>query len=143
MTVLDAYMTDAQTRKFVWGSFDCFLFAAGAVQAKTGVDHMADLRGYADEQSAAILLQERFGTLKLRDVFLRTARKAGAKEVGRIGAQDGDVCCVEWPRLARKPHEIDQSIGLGVFWRWQVFACSKRGVIRVPANQRVIDYWRF
>lgn len=141
---IDTYMAEAQETAFRWGKFDCFLFAAGAVLSKTGVDHMETLRGYGDEVSASILLRERFGTLSLRDVFLTVAANAGAKQVAHIQqASNGDVACVQWPHKFQKSSQIDQSCGLGVVYRDRVYACAPGGVFVVPNTHRVIDIWSF
>ncbi|WP_113154788.1 hypothetical protein [Nitratireductor sp. OM-1] len=39
------YFSQVQGRPFAWGSFDCALFAAGAVEAMTGVDFAKGYRG--------------------------------------------------------------------------------------------------
>jgi hypothetical protein len=145
MESLDKYMGEAMQRRFQYGTFDCFLFAAGAVLATTGKDHMADLRGYGDKTSAEILLRERFGTLNLKAVFLETAHKAHARRLfDRHTAEDGDIALVQWPKVALKSSEIDQSIGLGVYWQWRVFCCASTGVMQVPnVPSRVLEFWRF
>ena len=137
------FMAQAQTERWQWGRHDCFLFAAGAVLAETGVDHMSELRGYNDETSATILLQERFSTLSLREAFLSVARRAGAVPVVPELVRDGDVGCVQWPVKFIQPYAIDQSTGLGVFYHGKVVVCSPTGLVRVPVSHRVIDLWRF
>lgn len=137
------YMADAHEKRWSWGEHDCFLFAAGAVQAYTGVDHMATLRGYGDETGAAILLQERFGTLSLRLAFLAVAARACAQPVCSGHVLDGDVACVSWPHKFIHAHQIDQSTGLGVFYHGRAVVCSPAGLLRVPMGHRVIDVWRF
>ncbi len=42
---LAAYLNDCSRRPLVYGQHDCALFAAGAVQAMTGLDLAADWRG--------------------------------------------------------------------------------------------------
>lgn len=42
---LVAYLDTAGRRPFAEGQHDCALFAAGAVQAMTGIDYAADYRG--------------------------------------------------------------------------------------------------
>lgn len=139
----DKYMREASTRPFKWGVNDCFLFAAGAVAAGTGKDHMADLRGYGDETTAAILLQERFGTLSLAVAFREVARRAGAVKINPEDAKTGDVALVSWPRGFQRPTAIDQSAGLGVFHRTRAFVLSPSGLVAVPLGHRVIELWRF
>jgi hypothetical protein len=53
---LAAHIASAREAEFRWGSFDCALFAAGAIHAMTGVDLAADFRGkYSDEAGARAL----------------------------------------------------------------------------------------
>lgn len=143
MDTLEAYINACRTKRVAWGSFDCFTFAAGAVEAKTGVDHMATLRGYNDETSANILLRERFGSLDLRQVFLSIALEK-AVEVPLSEAQNGDIACVRWPgtRLV-KEHDINQQHGLGVVWNREVLAVAPNGLVRVPLTHHIVDVWRF
>lgn len=57
---LSTYMKIATQREFAWGSFDCALNAADAVNVLTGVDLAADFRGtYSDEAGAYAALKER------------------------------------------------------------------------------------
>lgn len=42
----------AEKQSFVYGTFDCALFAADCVLAVTGVDYAADLRGYTSKIDA-------------------------------------------------------------------------------------------
>ena len=42
---LDAQLTKARGKKFVWGKCDCCLWAADVVEALTGVDYAAEFRG--------------------------------------------------------------------------------------------------
>ena len=41
---LNAYIDARRCTPFHWGGHDCVSFAAGAVEAMTGVDHLADFR---------------------------------------------------------------------------------------------------
>lgn len=140
---IDEYIVQCKNSKFEFGAFDCCLFAAGAVQCKTGTDPLEGMRDYNSEQSATIVLNENFGTLNIRDIFLEMARFFNAHTVGIEEAQNGDIVCIKWPRQFLQKHEIDQSCGLGVYYRNQILACSQRGLIPVPLGERIIDIWRF
>jgi len=50
---------------FAWGSNDCCLFTVDAVQAMTGIDHAATLRGYTTPLAAERILRERGGVRQL------------------------------------------------------------------------------
>lgn len=46
---------------FAWGYQDCCAFAAAAVEAMTGIDPMADLRGYHSRETAEAILAAQGG----------------------------------------------------------------------------------
>ncbi|MEG3166543.1 hypothetical protein U1701_18435 [Sphingomonas sp. PB2P19] len=53
------YLDRVADQPFKWGEHDCALFAAGAINAMTGTDPAADLRGiYTDRASAAAALKD-------------------------------------------------------------------------------------
>ena len=55
---LNAYLEKVGRRPFKWGTHDCCTFAAGAVKAMTGRNHMAEFRGtYRSEAEAAEALK--------------------------------------------------------------------------------------
>lgn len=143
MTDLERYIEGCRKQQFQWGKLDCFCFAAGAVHAHTGIDYMAQLRNYADETSATILLRERFGTTRLRDAFLCVAFEH-AMQVPPSEARDGDVACIKWPghRFVAE-HEMDQQHGLGIVFQREVLAVHPQGLVTVPLTHRVVDLWRF
>jgi hypothetical protein len=60
---LVSLVNEAPQRRFGWGRFDCCTFAADAVQAVTGRDPMAGLRGYKTWRQA-VLLARRLGGLQ-------------------------------------------------------------------------------
>lgn len=140
---LSQFMRSAANSSFRWGENDCFCYAANAVKAVTGKDHMAELRGYDSPMTAAILMRERFGTLSLRSAFLQVAERAGAMPIPKLEVRDGDVICYHWPVGARKVTELDQSCGLGIFFLNHVWLLGPKGIIKRPLDERVIDIWRF
>lgn len=80
----DALIRARMAAPFVWGTNDCCMFAADAVQTITGTDLAADLRGtYTTAQQATTVLQ-RIGGLEA------AGARAGA-EIGPLFAQIGDV----------------------------------------------------
>lgn len=139
---LDDYMASRSESRFAFGSFDCFNFASGAVEAQTGVDLMSKYFGkYGDETSAAAGLWAQFGTLDLREVFLKVVALTGA-EISHTPTE-GDIACVEWPGRSFRSNQIRQSCGLGVVWRGSVWAATRKGLMLVPAAMPIIDYWSF
>lgn len=76
---LSAYFRSMEKVPFKFGENDCGLFACGAVQAITGVDLAADLRGtYSDAEGE-------------KQVLLEIAAKAGLQSIDVKKAQRGDV----------------------------------------------------
>lgn len=141
---IDSYMAECGTQRFVWGTFDCCLFAAGAIEVTTGVHPMKDVTPYKDATSAGISLRESFNTNSVRDVFLQIAERYNARKVDLNEARNGDVVCIKFPTNTVNPRYIDQSCGLGVFYRNKVYGCLQSGgIIHVPLMHRVIDIWRF
>lgn len=58
---LQEWLAAMEGVRFEWGAADCCTFAAGAVEAMTGIDPMAEFRGrYATEAGAARALR-RYG----------------------------------------------------------------------------------
>lgn len=53
---LVAYLEGVRARPFAYGSHDCALFAAGAVEAMTGIDPAGDYRGRYDSLKAGLKL---------------------------------------------------------------------------------------
>jgi len=56
--MLRDYVAAARTRRFRAGRHDCALFAAGWVQAVTGVDHAEGWRGYTSLRAGKAMLAE-------------------------------------------------------------------------------------
>lgn len=73
---------------FAWGTNDCCLFAADAVEAMTGFDIAADYRGYTTEQQALTKITM-FGTLE--SMIESIARRFHLSEVKPQQAKRGDV----------------------------------------------------
>jgi hypothetical protein len=81
---LHALVVAATAKPFAWGAHDCCTWAADAVQAITGIDHAADLRGtYSTQAQAGAVLAQHGG---LRGV----AGRAGPA-IRPLFARPGDV----------------------------------------------------
>lgn len=63
---LGTYLAERRTMPFAWGSNDCALFAAGAVEAMTGSDPAAAFRGAYRSMAGSVraLKQHGAGTLE-------------------------------------------------------------------------------
>lgn len=76
------FLADAATTPFAWGSWDCVTFAAAAVHALTGVDHLSGLAAWNGPLEAARLLRDLGGlraavTSRLGEPFLPGLACAG------------------------------------------------------------------
>jgi len=94
---LDVFLRENANAKFVWGTLDCSLFAANAIQAMTGVDIADDFRGkYADEASAFALIKTVTGGTTVSDAAAHCASKHGLTEWKYpLQAQRGDLVVVQ------------------------------------------------
>lgn len=70
---------------FAWGQFDCVLWAADAVQALTGTDLAASMRGaYTNAAEAAHLLRQHGGIQQLPGQHL-CPKPVACAQVGDVG----------------------------------------------------------
>lgn len=94
---LIAFVKANQKTPFVWGKFDCALFAANGIQAMTGVDIASDFRGkYTNEAGAWSTIKAVCGGSTVADAAAYCASKHGLKELTHpLKAQRGDLVIVE------------------------------------------------
>ncbi len=90
---LNAYILEAQKQEFKMGTYDCCIFAAGAVEAMTGVDPMPEFRGKYDSwrSSAKALKKIGAGTTTLYD----TLRAKFGPSLAGVYGQKGDIVMYE------------------------------------------------
>jgi hypothetical protein len=80
-TPFTAFLKQAKSAPFKWGSNDCCLFAANAVLAITGADLADDFRGkYTDEASAFALIKTVTGGTTVADAAAYCAKKHNLTE---------------------------------------------------------------
>lgn len=85
-------ISEARTKEFKYGDFDCMLFAADIVKAMTGVDYAERFRGRYDSEKGAYEIIEEYGT----PVDLLTA-VIGSPPIHPAQAMRGDVVLAELP----------------------------------------------
>lgn len=137
------YMSHCQSQRFTWGTFDCCIYAAGAIEVATGRNPMAACPAYNNDVTASIVLRETFGSTSVRDIFMQLVSEYGAVQIQPHEMKNGDLACVEWPHEFTRSCDIDQSCGMGVVYNNQVLVCCTHGLVSVPTTHRVIDLWRF
>lgn len=85
---LAEFTTGRRRQPYAWGTNDCVTFAADAVEAVTGTDPLAELRGaWTSESEAMTVLEAQGGLIAAMDArFLRKAKEF---------AQRGDLVLVK------------------------------------------------
>lgn len=92
---LDVYLRATRDRPFCWGTLDCVLFAAGAVEAMTGTDPVPGLAGsYDAPRGAWDTLQARYGG-DLETATAKVMEGLGQHRVDVKRAGRGDVVLAE------------------------------------------------
>jgi hypothetical protein len=91
-----AFLKQAKSTPFKWGSNDCCLFAANAVLAITGTDLADDFRGkYTDEASAFALIKTVTGGTTVADAAAYCAKKHNLTEYAHpLMAKRGDLVVI-------------------------------------------------
>jgi hypothetical protein len=118
---LNAYLARVWFRPFAYGAHDCALFAAGAVEAMTGVDPAAAYRGrYATQADGMALLLVEGGAMSpiahARMLF---------DQVEPAFAQTGDLAAVETP----------EGRALGVVRGAVVYLAGRDGLVTLPVTR--------
>lgn len=126
-TKLALFIKNSKKRDFVWGEFDCCLFAADAVLLITGRDYAEPFRGrYTTKIGAARALKNYGGG----SIEATLEQQLGHPYIG-IGYKRGDVCLVE----------TDQGDAAGIFYSGAVWTTSERGLTALPPSA-IKKYWR-
>lgn len=94
---LRAFVEAAARTPFAYGSHDCLLFAAGAIEAMTGTDLAAAVRGtYRDAEGAAAALAA-FAGAGVLEAAEKVAAEHGLAPIAWPLAQRGDAVLVGTP----------------------------------------------
>ena len=130
--------------KFAWGTFDCFLFCAGTVQAMTGEDFAAEFRGKYNEAGSAYstLIESAGGGIE--PLMQKLAGQFGWTETDVLHAQRGDVVLLA-PECCNTDERFDGALGMCV-GPLSLFVSEKglRAISTIPApgSRTVIKAWR-
>jgi hypothetical protein len=114
-SILSAYVAAKEREPFAWGSNDCVMMVAGAVEAITGVDHAAEFRGRYSSMAAA----KRIAGKSLLEFVSDRFEKIHPSE-----AFDGDIAAL------RQGREWAFGIFIGPF----IYAQTKQGMGILPRS---------
>ncbi len=130
---LHAFLSARATAPFAWGSNDCALFAADAIQAFTGTDIAAEFRGrYTDRASAFALIRQVTGKGTVADAAAWCAERHGLAEYPNPRfAQRGDLVIVDVAS-----DDGTELAGL-VHTNGQVVTVSEKGPLLLPISKAV------
>lgn len=119
----------AMRKDFEWGSDDCCLWVCDLIEAATGVDLAAPLRGYRSAAGAARRLRSYAGG-GLCEAAVKLAAKAHLKPAARPyrGVLVGVVADAAGPALA-------------IFWKDRWIGRTIRGITTLPAHTATVA-WR-
>jgi hypothetical protein len=94
---LDALVAQRMVAPFVWGVQDCCLWAADCVQAMTGTDHAADVRGTYSTAAGALRVLQQLGGIEAMGARAGAPippLAAGVGDVGLIVLEDRSLLAV-------------------------------------------------
>jgi len=100
---LDAYLRSRRDLPFAWGTNDCGMFAAGAVEAMTGV--LPGDWSYSSDKAALRLIQAAGGLSAILDgMFPRQAvDRLQRGDIGLLREGDREFLAVIWNEYAISP----------------------------------------
>jgi hypothetical protein len=118
---------------FMWGAFDCAMFAADGIEVITGVDIAAEFRGaYMDETSAMEAIRRIAGGSTVADAAAYCAQKHELPEWAKpLMAQRGDLV------IAKQPTGLIAGL---IHLNGQVVAAGERGLMMMPITA-VVRSW--
>lgn len=124
----DQFLREHASDTFAWGTRDCCLTPADAIQAFTGTDIAADFRGkYSSEAEAFALIKSVTGGSTVADAAAYCATKHGLVEwMAPLMAQRGDLVVVS------NGHQL--IAGLVHLNGRHVVSMGPQGLIRLPVT---------
>ena len=117
---LNTYIEQHLNTPFEWGTFDCCLFTADAIQAMTGQDFAAEFRGHYSSLRGSKHALKKYGAGDLR---LTIEAKFGPM-CSRLCAGRGDIALVKTPL----------GDALGIVWSGKIWAAAERGLMTLPMS---------
>ena len=126
-SALSAYLLGVYATPFRYGALDCGLFVAGAIEAMTGVDVAADLRGrYRNRTEAFAAIKALCGVATMPAAADCLADAYGIPEVPVLCAQRGDAVQLRRGRAA--------SLGIVAMHGTEILSPFAQGILRLPLS---------
>lgn len=120
---------------FSWGSFDCALFTAGAIEAVTGTDVATDFKGkYTDEAGAIATIKSVTSGSTVEDAAVYVAKKYELTELKFVlCAQRGDMVVFDG----------DEGVAVGIVHLngTECLFVTAKGINKIPLKQ-IRRAWR-
>ena len=127
-TRLSDYIISHSEATFQYGSFDCGLFCAGAIEAMTGVDVAGDLRGqYGNRRDAFRAIKALCGTATVEGIAQYLADKYDIKETPVLMARRGDPVLIGSGRTSR--------LGILAMYGTEIILPYNSGLVRYSLDQ--------
>jgi len=132
---LERFFEANRLRRFKYGTWDCGLFAAGAIETMTGTDLAVAFRGrYESRKTARERMVEYSGRSSIASVAAAVARSAALLSVAPVSAFRGDLAVV------RRSVKLD-SFGIVDLSGRNVAILGRNGIVAVPLDLAV-STWR-
>ena len=126
-SALSSYLVGCAHTPFQYGSLDCGLFVAGAIEAMTGVDVAVDLRGrYRNRTEAFAVIKALCGHATMSAVADYLASVYGLPEIPVVYAQRGDAVQLRRGRAA--------SLGIVAMHGTEILTPYADGILRLPLS---------
>jgi hypothetical protein len=130
-SALSEYVIACAQQPFRYGAMDCGLFVAGAMEAMTGVDVAAELRGkYTNRTQAFEAIRRACGRKSMGAIADHLAAKFGIEEVAILSAWRGDAVQSRTGRL-----------GIVAMHGTEILTPAKFGLLRLPL-EHAVRAWR-
>lgn len=106
-SLLQSYLDSCRSRPFAYGTWDCALFVADAIESMTGTDLASYFRSAYTSRREAVSTIARFcGNSSIQTVAATIAREYGMPEIDILHAGRGDML------LIKRAKGRDYSLGL-------------------------------
>ena len=125
-SALSDYLLRTEGVRFRYGVQDCGLFVAGAIHAMTGVDVVANLRGYDNRKEAFKRIAALCGHPTMEAVSVHLAALYGIPEVPVLCAQRGDAVMLRSGRRS--------SLGIVAMHGTEILTPYRDGLLRLPLS---------